>query len=54
MARSEAPARRKLPETATPIVLPPPRQSSTLPDVRREGAKMLVVVGRTDRKTLKA
>ena len=31
MARSEAPASRKLPATATPTVLPPPRQSPTLP-----------------------
>ena len=30
MARSEAPALRKLPGTATPIRLPPPRQSPTL------------------------
>ena len=29
-AGSEAPALRKPPETATPIRLPPPRQSSTL------------------------
>ena len=31
MAGSEAPALRKPPATATPIRLPPPRQSPTLP-----------------------
>ena len=34
MAWTEAPASRKPPATATPHVLPPPRQSSTLPDSR--------------------
>ena len=42
MARSEAPVKRKRPDTATPIVLRPPRQSSTLLNLAKKKASDVV------------